>query len=81
MTQPQSSSIWSAGNSFRSYAQSVFVQRLSEAEKPRHVVEASTTETAWELPISEADFPVASSFNDLSLHLFPEWKVAAAFTG
>lgn len=64
-----------AGNSFRNYAQP-FILRSRHEERPYHLLEVISSSTAWELAISEADYPVTSAFNDLSLHLFPEWKIA-----
>ena len=68
-----------AGNSFHGYAQLFDLRRQSDKEeRPHHLLEVTSSKTAWELAISEADYPVPSAFNILSLHLFPEWKVKAA---
>ena len=64
-----------AGNSFRSYAKPSIL-RLRDEARPYHLFEVTSSSTAWELAISEVDYPVTSAFNDLSLHLFPEWKIA-----
>ena len=63
-----------ASNRFHSYVQRcTHRSQKDNADRP-HAVSASGT--AVELPVNEADFPVTSAFNDLSLHLFPEWKVS-----
>ena len=67
----------SVGNSFHSYAQRWSQSSTRDhANRPRELLAVSLSGTAVELPVSEADFPVPSAFNDLSLHLFPEWKVS-----
>lgn len=66
-----------AGNSFHSYVQR-WAQRSKKdnADRPHELLAVSASGTAVELPVNEADFAVTSAFNDLSLHLFPEWKVS-----
>ena len=66
-----------AGNSFHSYVQRwAHNPKKDNADRPHELLAVSASGTAVELPVNEADFPVASAFNDLSLHLFPEWKVS-----
>ena len=70
-----------AGNSFHSYAQR-WAQKAAKGTngRPHELLAASMSGTAVELPISEADFSVSSAFNDLSLHLFPKWRISAEET-
>lgn len=65
------------GNSFHSYVQRwAHRPKKDNADRPHELLAVSASGTAVELPVNEADFPVTSAFNDLSLHLFPEWKVS-----
>lgn len=65
------------GNSFHSYVQRwAHRSKKDNADRPHELLAVSASGTAVELPVNEADFPVTSAFNDLSLHLFPEWKVS-----
>lgn len=64
------------GNSFRAYAQRwALPSKKNSPDRPHELLAVSASGTALELPVDEADFPVTSAFNDLSLHLFPEWKM------
>ncbi len=66
-----------AGNSFHSYVQRwAHRSKKDSADRPHELLAVSASGTAVELPVSEAEFPVTSAFNHLSLHLFPEWKVS-----
>ena len=66
-----------AGNSFRRYGEQWSSRKPSsgKGEPPHELLALLASGTVVELAINEADFPVPSAFNDLSLHLFPEWKV------
>ena len=54
--------------------------KKDSSDRPHELLAVAASGTAVELPVSEADFPVPSAFNDLSLHLFPEWKVSELST-